>query len=60
MRTLIVGLGLSAIPCFAFTGSTGGSNGSILKMAATFVGIVLAVILQRLLFSGDRRDRGAK
>jgi hypothetical protein len=56
MRTLIVGLGLSAIPCFAFTGSGGGSDASLFKLAATFVGIVLAAMLRAWLF-GEKKSK---
>ncbi|HTB12709.1 MAG TPA: hypothetical protein VK752_14105 [Bryobacteraceae bacterium] len=51
MKTLILGLGL-VIPCFA----AGPGGGSTVKMAATFVGIVLAILLRALFFG----DKGSK
>jgi hypothetical protein len=47
MKTLILGLGL-AIPCFA----EGPAGGSTVKMAATFVGILL-----RALFFGEKGSK---
>jgi hypothetical protein len=51
MKTLILGLGL-VIPCFA----EGPAGGSTVKMAATFVGIVLAILLRALFFG----EKGSK
>jgi hypothetical protein len=54
MRNLMVGLVLAVIPCFAAgSGSTGGS-GTTTKVAATFIGIVLAAMLRAWLF-GDKK-----